>query len=249
MDGAAVTTRVDAVDPQQRNLPWNTNPCSNLEDLGTMSATLDAVETVDLTGDDVLVADTAIASGSSSARPTSNYMITSAALQNVPSAAPASPAPPNPQQHVHRNSKRPARNSHDELTLLKQQLESEREQWDRDRRDYEADAERHARFTRQKVFALEDRAEHSRMLMEAALGHRELEVAALRGRIARLEGERDEARVRCKVCFSEEPQEVRRLPCGHVACALCIGRLPTRLCPFCRKGFDSPSRDTLVVYL
>jgi hypothetical protein len=104
---------------------------------------------------------------------------------------------------------------------------------------------RHARFTRQKVFALEDRAEHVKEQLEAALS----DVAALHARIARLEGERDEARVRCKVCFSEEPPDLRRLPCGHVTCAGCIGQLRVRECPFCRKSFAGASHKTLVVYM
>ena len=85
---------------------------------------------------------TANATGSARSPPPCNGNASIQLQNSIPSASPASPAPLATQHEQQRKRRAETISSHDEVVVLKNQLASEREQWEKERRDFEDDAER-----------------------------------------------------------------------------------------------------------
>ena len=52
------------------------------------------------------------------------------------------------------------------------------------------------------------------------------------------ENERLKGNFVCQICMTDDVNKVI-VPCGHMLCDGCLGRLRDRKCPFCRQAFTT----------
>ena len=48
----------------------------------------------------------------------------------------------------------------------------------------------------------------------------------------------------CRICFEYEDREMVELPCKHHICSICKDLIKKKECPFCRKYYGPPKKNT-----